>query len=102
MYSFNLLSYSMTLQGMQIRAVRNSAGRGDIGGWVWWEGIGPEIRWAKETGRGYWRAVCRSRRDGGEMRGVIGRGEGRTLYLMGIHNGGGLVEVVAVWWRPSF
>lgn len=64
-----------------------------------WKDIGTEICRTKEPRGGHRGAVCCSRRDGGEMRGVIRRGGMRTLYLMGIHSDEGVVEKAVVWWQ---
>jgi hypothetical protein len=105
--SVHLLSHFAALQRVQKRAAsssgdgRRSRYRG-IGSGMMWESMGVEVARAKEARRRHRGAVGRSRRYGGEMRGVIDRGEMRTLYLMMIHSDKGVVGIVVISWWSAF
>lgn len=87
---------------MQVRAARNRSRRRDIRGRVGREGIITEVRGAEESWGGYRGTACRSRGDGGEVRGVIGHEEMSTLCWMRIHDDGEVVGIEVAWWRSSF
>lgn len=110
----HLLSNFAALQRVQKRTASSGSGSGGgdggksrsryggIGSGMMRESMRLEVARAKEARRGHRGAVGRSRRYGGEMRGVIDRGEMKTLYLMMIHSDKGVVGIVVGSWRSAF